>query len=149
MVILATCKWFYISYKIETIFFREKKSLIRPQFYVTFQEIRLGLHRSDYMLDIATGKLLQVELNTISSSFAGLGCLVSQLHRLVNWCEMDKEMLMFMSNLMPIPSSQIPFQSQNLGLHLDSQVLFSFIMISRFVAFIRRHFLLKIIIVEI
>lgn len=45
------------------------------------QEIRLGLHRSDYMLDIATGKLLQVELNTISSSFAGLGCLVSQLHR--------------------------------------------------------------------
>ena len=109
----------------------------------------MGLHRSDYMLDIATGKLLQVELNTISSSFARLGCLVSQLHRLVNWCEMDKEMLMFMSNLMPIPSSQISFQSQNLGLHLDSQVLFSFIMISRFVAFIRRHFLLKIIIVEI
>eukprot|EP01018_Ginkgo_biloba_P027467 Gb_14703 [translate_table: standard] len=45
------------------------------------QEIRLGLHRSDYMLDMATGELLQVELNTISSSFAGLGCLVSQLHR--------------------------------------------------------------------
>ncbi|KAH9287633.1 hypothetical protein KI387_031750 [Taxus chinensis] len=45
------------------------------------QEIRLGLHRSDYMLDTETGSLLQIELNTISSSFAGLGCLISQLHR--------------------------------------------------------------------
>ncbi|KAF3784108.1 Glutathione synthetase [Nymphaea thermarum] len=45
------------------------------------EEIRLGLHRSDYMLDAETNELLQVELNTISSSFAGLSCLVSQLHR--------------------------------------------------------------------
>jgi hypothetical protein len=45
------------------------------------QEIRLGLHRSDYMLDMATGNLLQVELNTISSSFAALGSLVTSLHR--------------------------------------------------------------------
>ncbi|CAN6482624.1 unnamed protein product [Victoria cruziana] len=45
------------------------------------EEIRLGLHRSDYMLDAETKELLQVELNTISSSFAGLSCLVSQLHR--------------------------------------------------------------------
>ncbi|KAG0497135.1 hypothetical protein HPP92_001604 [Vanilla planifolia] len=43
--------------------------------------IRLGLHRSDYMLDSETDLLLQIELNTISSSFAGLGCLVSELHR--------------------------------------------------------------------
>ncbi|CAK9191339.1 unnamed protein product [Sphagnum troendelagicum] len=50
------------------------------------QEIRLGLHRSDYMLDMATGNLLQVELNTISSSFAALGSLVTSLHRhLINW----------------------------------------------------------------
>jgi hypothetical protein len=50
------------------------------------QEIRLGLHRSYYMLDMATGKLLQVELNTISSSFAALGSLVTSLHRhLINW----------------------------------------------------------------
>lgn len=46
------------------------------------QDIRLGLHRSDYMLDLATGDLLQVELNTISSSFAGLGSVVSKLHKL-------------------------------------------------------------------
>ncbi|PIA44735.1 hypothetical protein AQUCO_01700378v1 [Aquilegia coerulea] len=44
------------------------------------EEIRLGLHRSDYMLDDQTKDLLQIELNTISSSFPGLGCLVSELH---------------------------------------------------------------------
>ncbi|RYR02287.1 hypothetical protein Ahy_B06g081108 isoform B [Arachis hypogaea] len=45
------------------------------------EDIRLGLHRSDYMLDEQTNSLLQIELNTISSSFAGLSSLVSQLHR--------------------------------------------------------------------
>ncbi|XP_052480282.1 glutathione synthetase, chloroplastic [Gossypium raimondii] len=45
------------------------------------EEIRLGLHRSDYMLDEKTKLLLQIEFNTISSSFAGLGCLVTDLHR--------------------------------------------------------------------
>lgn len=45
------------------------------------EEIRLGLHRSDYMLDEQTKLLLQIELNTISSSFPGLGCLVSELQR--------------------------------------------------------------------
>lgn len=45
------------------------------------EEIRLGLHRSDYMLDEQTKLLLQIEINTISSSFAGLGSLVSELHR--------------------------------------------------------------------
>ncbi|XVE86439.1 hypothetical protein DITRI_Ditri18aG0034300 [Diplodiscus trichospermus] len=45
------------------------------------EEIRLGLHRSDYMLDEKTKLLLQIELNTISSSFPGLGCLVTNLHR--------------------------------------------------------------------
>ncbi|KAK8686916.1 hypothetical protein V6N13_085752 [Hibiscus sabdariffa] len=47
------------------------------------EEIRLGLHRSDYMLDERTKLLLQIELNTISSSFAGLGCLVTDLHRML------------------------------------------------------------------
>ncbi|URD77629.1 glutathione synthetase [Musa troglodytarum] len=45
------------------------------------EDIRLGLHRSDYMLDSETNLLLQIELNTISSSFPGLSCLVSELHR--------------------------------------------------------------------
>ncbi|XP_017971935.1 PREDICTED: glutathione synthetase, chloroplastic isoform X1 [Theobroma cacao] len=45
------------------------------------EEIRLALHRADYMLDEKTKLLLQIELNTISSSFPGLGCLVTELHR--------------------------------------------------------------------
>ncbi|KAM7272933.1 hypothetical protein ACFE04_027597 [Oxalis oulophora] len=45
------------------------------------EEIRLGLHRSDYMLDEQTSSLLQIEMNTISSSFASLSCLVGELHR--------------------------------------------------------------------
>ncbi|KAK7821519.1 glutathione synthetase [Quercus suber] len=45
------------------------------------EEIRLGLHRSDYMLDEQTKLLLQIELNTISSSFPGLSCLVNELQR--------------------------------------------------------------------
>ncbi|VVA12758.1 Hypothetical predicted protein [Prunus dulcis] len=45
------------------------------------EDIRLGLHRSDYMLDEQTKLLLQIETNTISCSFPGLGCLVSDLHR--------------------------------------------------------------------
>ncbi|PON85508.1 Glutathione synthase [Trema orientale] len=45
------------------------------------EEIRLGLHRSDYMLDEQTKLLLQIEMNTIASSFCGLSCRVSELHR--------------------------------------------------------------------
>ncbi|CAI9102306.1 OLC1v1000553C2 [Oldenlandia corymbosa var. corymbosa] len=47
------------------------------------EDIRLGLHRSDYMLDEETKSLLQIELNTISSSFPGLSCRVSELHRML------------------------------------------------------------------
>lgn len=45
--------------------------------------IRLGIHRSDYMLDVSPSgisSIKQVELNTISSSFSSLSALVSQLH---------------------------------------------------------------------
>nr|XP_017236819.1 PREDICTED: glutathione synthetase, chloroplastic-like isoform X2 [Daucus carota subsp. sativus] len=42
------------------------------------EDIRLGLHRSDYMLDEQTKLLLQIELNTISSSFAGLSCVFAE-----------------------------------------------------------------------
>ncbi|XP_074311535.1 glutathione synthetase, chloroplastic [Silene latifolia] len=50
------------------------------------EEIRLGLHRSDYMLDAQTKSLLQIEFNTISSSFCGLSCRVSELHRNLLTC---------------------------------------------------------------
>nr|XP_043632126.1 glutathione synthetase, chloroplastic-like isoform X2 [Erigeron canadensis] len=45
------------------------------------EDIRLGLNRSDYMLDEKTNLLRQIELNTISCAFSGLSCLVSELHR--------------------------------------------------------------------
>ncbi len=47
------------------------------------QADRLGIHRSDYMLNEQDGnyQLKQVELNTIASSFAGLSCKIAGLHR--------------------------------------------------------------------
>lgn len=42
--------------------------------------LRLALLRSDYMVDDPTGRLLQVELNTVSASFAHLSQLVSAMH---------------------------------------------------------------------
>ncbi|WZZ84755.1 hypothetical protein YC2023_113334 [Brassica napus] len=45
------------------------------------EDIRLGLHRSDYMLDEETKSLLQIEMNTISCSFPGFGRLVTELHQ--------------------------------------------------------------------
>ncbi|XP_073100259.1 glutathione synthetase, chloroplastic isoform X1 [Elaeis guineensis] len=57
------------------------------------EDIRLGLHRSDYMLDAEANLLFQIELNTISSSFPGLSCLVSELHRnLINHYGKDLEL---------------------------------------------------------
>ncbi|KAI9017774.1 glutathione synthase [Gaertneriomyces semiglobifer] len=49
------------------------------------QRIRLGLHRSDYLLHQSPDgdqlKMQQVELNTIASSFSSLSGLVSDLHK--------------------------------------------------------------------
>ena len=50
------------------------------------QPARLAILRSDYMLHepegshVGSGRLLQVELNTIAASFAGLACRVGELH---------------------------------------------------------------------
>ncbi|KAK9161367.1 hypothetical protein Syun_007708 [Stephania yunnanensis] len=63
------------------------------------EEIRLGLHRSDYMLDAQTKDLLQIELNTISSSFPGLSCLVGKLH---------KYLLDHYGNRLGLDSAQVP-----------------------------------------
>ena len=47
------------------------------------QNVYLGIHRSDYMLhhDKDPPQLLQVELNTIASSFGCLSALACQMHR--------------------------------------------------------------------
>lgn len=41
---------------------------------------RVAVNRSDYMLDAPTGRLLQVEMNTIASSFGALGTKVAEMH---------------------------------------------------------------------
>eukprot|EP00197_Chlamydomonas_leiostraca_P013601 CAMPEP_0202858398 /NCGR_PEP_ID=MMETSP1391-20130828/955_1 /ASSEMBLY_ACC=CAM_ASM_000867 /TAXON_ID=1034604 /ORGANISM="Chlamydomonas leiostraca, Strain SAG 11-49" /LENGTH=492 /DNA_ID=CAMNT_0049537319 /DNA_START=188 /DNA_END=1666 /DNA_ORIENTATION=- len=46
-------------------------------------EIALGVHRSDYMLDAPSGRFLQVEINTIASSFGCLSALMTRLHNYV------------------------------------------------------------------
>ncbi|GAB4835870.1 Glutathione synthetase [Ancistrocladus abbreviatus] len=63
------------------------------------EEIRLGLHRSDYMLDAQTKLLLQVEFNTISCSFPGLGCRASKLHR---------SLLNYYGNHLALDSGRVP-----------------------------------------
>eukprot|EP00210_Caulerpa_lentillifera_P004223 g4028.t1 len=47
------------------------------------EALELGIHRSDYMLDHSSGRLLQIELNTIASSFGALSCQVSKLHKFI------------------------------------------------------------------
>jgi glutathione synthase len=46
------------------------------------QKYMLGIHRSDYMIDESSSRLLQIELNTISSSF---GCLSTQIHTALHY----------------------------------------------------------------
>ncbi|KAH1079280.1 hypothetical protein GLYMA_19G237700v4 [Glycine max] len=45
------------------------------------EDIRMGIVRSDYMIDEKTKSLLQIEMNTISTSFALIGCLMTGLHK--------------------------------------------------------------------
>lgn len=58
-------------------------SFLQPPYIVAGRpEVALGIHRSDYMLDAPSQGFLQVELNTIASSF---GCLSSQVTRMHNY----------------------------------------------------------------
>lgn len=56
------------------------------------RELSLAINRSDYMLHEPTGSLLQVELNTIASSFGCLSTLVGRLHRYII-CRMDDDLV--------------------------------------------------------
>ncbi|BBH06634.1 Protein of unknown function D [Prunus dulcis] len=70
------------------------------------EDIRLGLHRSDYMLDEQTKLLLQIETNTISCSFPGLSCLVSDLHRLSS--PRSRAYLTTMEKFLGLDSKRVP-----------------------------------------
>lgn len=48
--------------------------------------VELGILRSDYMLDVPSGLPLQVEVNTVSTSFMSLSTRVQQMHRhVIRW----------------------------------------------------------------
>lgn len=55
----------------------------------TWKKNRLGVLRADYMVDQATKSLLQVEINTIASSFAALATRTSEMHRTFNRKEQE------------------------------------------------------------
>ncbi|CAR27735.1 hypothetical protein ZYGR_0N02210 [Zygosaccharomyces rouxii] len=48
------------------------------------QKLRLGVFRSDYLIDKRHDEIKQVEFNTISVSFGGLSSKVGQLHNFLN-----------------------------------------------------------------
>ncbi|CUS20775.1 LAQU0S01e14378g1_1 [Lachancea quebecensis] len=48
------------------------------------QKLALGVFRSDYLLDVASLEVKQVEFNTVSVSFGGLSTKVGQLHKFLN-----------------------------------------------------------------
>jgi len=79
---------------------------------------RLGIQRSDYMLNSGTEdgefELKQVELNTIAASFAGLAVNVAKLHQsmtdrfsseLKDWLEMNQKAVMGENYVLPSSSS--------------------------------------------
>ena len=60
------------------------------------QKAEVGVLRSDYMLDAPSGLPLQVEVNTVSTSFMALGSKVSAMHRhLAAWSAKPGEVVDF------------------------------------------------------
>ena len=54
--------------------------------------MELGILRSDYMLDVPSGLPLQVEVNTVSTSFMSLSTRVGEMHRhLIPWSGIQRE----------------------------------------------------------
>ncbi|KAL9320305.1 hypothetical protein ACSQ67_012144 [Phaseolus vulgaris] len=63
------------------------------------EDIRLAIVRSDYMVDEKTKSLLQIEMNTISTSFALIGCLMTGLH---------KSLISQYGNILGLDSNRVP-----------------------------------------
>ena len=68
--------------------------------------VNIGVHRSDYMFNAnedGSDSLLQIEINTISSSFAGLSNRVGELHRhLLQRCRDSVKMREYMAVTSPL-----------------------------------------------
>jgi len=69
---IISCKDEFTDKVIHVMVEANKAGIVQP--------ISLAVHRSDYMIDSFTDKMIQVEINTISSSFGSLGPAINRLH---------------------------------------------------------------------
>lgn len=71
------------------------------------QKLRLGVFRSDYLIDKRHDEIKQVEFNTVSVSFGGLSSKVGQLHNFLNDSGKysPEKGLKFYSNEIPVSES--------------------------------------------
>jgi len=73
------------------------------------QTLKLGLFRSDYLIDKSSEQIKQVEFNTVSVSFAGLSTRVGELHSFLNSLgayDSTGEMKMFYEGMGELPVSE-------------------------------------------
>lgn len=73
------------------------------------QSLKLGLFRSDYLIDKNSNQLKQVEFNTVSVSFAGLSTKVGELHSFLNSLgvyDPTEKMKMFYEGMGELPVSE-------------------------------------------
>ena len=73
------------------------------------QTLKLGLFRSDYLIDQKSEQIKQVELNTVSVSFAGLSTKVGEMHSFLNSLgayDSSDEMKMFYEGMGELPVSE-------------------------------------------
>ncbi|KAJ8326408.1 Glutathione synthetase [Batrachochytrium dendrobatidis] len=78
------------------------------------QTIKLGIHRSDYLLHIAADgvpKLRQIEINTISAGLPSLSSLASRLHRF----NLDSPLLPAKLQLEKFPNATLPMSESLSG----------------------------------
>jgi hypothetical protein len=81
------------------------------------ESYQLGIFRSDYMIDVHLNRPIQVEINTISSSFACLSQKVGQLQNyLLKRCQQDQEFIKVgrkIYGLVPDESLELPVHTEH------------------------------------
>lgn len=73
------------------------------------QTLKMGLFRSDYLIDQHSEEIKQVEFNTVSVSFAGLSSKVGEMHSFLNSLgayDASGEMKMFYEGMGELPVSE-------------------------------------------
>jgi len=91
--VLATAA-LYDDFTASLLQILEETTPERDSFKTAGRNADLAITRSDYMLHTPTNSLLQVEINTIASSFGCLSTLTSRLHKhLLEWAGADPAVL--------------------------------------------------------